>query len=92
MYPPDSPKRFAPVAHQKCLTDPAFWGSNMRRIRRFLRSVSTFLTNLCGALLKAVVISMALGMVVVSVMKYMGVPVPSASDLIGGISRLAKLS
>ena len=63
----------------------------MLRIRRFLRSVSTFLTNLCGALLKAVVTSMALGLVVVSVMKYMGVPVPSASDLIGGISRLANV-
>ncbi len=63
----------------------------MRRIKRFLRSASTFLTNLLGALLKAVVISMALGMVVVSVMKYMGVPVPSATDLIGGISRLANV-
>ena len=63
----------------------------MRRIKRFLRSASTFLTNLCGALLKAVVVSMALGMVVVSVMKYMGVPVPSANDLIGGISRLANV-
>ena len=63
----------------------------MRRIKRFLRSASTFLTNLFGALLKAVVVSMALGMVVVSVMKYMGVPVPSANDLIGGISRLANV-
>ena len=63
----------------------------MRRIKRFLRSASTFLTNLFGALLKAVVISMALGMVVVSVMKYMGVPVPSATELIGGISRLANV-
>lgn len=63
----------------------------MRRIRKFLRSVSIFLTNLCGALLKAVVTSMALGLVVVSVMKYMGVPVPSANDLIGGISRLANV-
>lgn len=63
----------------------------MRRIRRFLRSFLTFLSNLCGALLKALVISMALGLVVVSVMKYMGVPVPSATDLIGGISRLANV-
>ncbi|HEU4508166.1 MAG TPA: hypothetical protein VFR78_08015 [Pyrinomonadaceae bacterium] len=63
----------------------------MRRIRRFLRSASTFLNNLLGALLKAVVTSMALGLVVVSIMKYMGVPVPSASDLIGGISRLANV-
>jgi hypothetical protein len=63
----------------------------MRRIRRFLRSASTFLTNLFGALLKAVVTSLAVGLVVVSVMKYMGVPVPSARDLIGGISRLANV-
>jgi hypothetical protein len=34
---------------------------------------------------------MAVGLVVVAVMKYMGVPVPSASDLIGGISRLANV-
>ena len=53
-------------------------------MRRFLRSASTFLTNLCGALLKAVVTSMAVGLVVVSVMKYMGVPVPSATDLMEG--------
>ena len=37
------------------------------------------------------VTSLAVGFVVVSVMKYMGVPVPSATDLIGGISRLANV-
>jgi phosphate/sulfate permease len=41
------------------------------------------------AMLKAVVTSVVLGAVVVSVMQYMGVPVPSAHDLIGGLSRLA---
>jgi hypothetical protein len=52
--------------------------------------VSTFVNGLAGAALKALVTSMVLGVVVVSVMHYMGVPVPSAHDLIGGLSRLAR--
>ena len=60
------------------------------RIRRALRSVSTFVSGLFGAVLKAVVTSVVLGMVVVSVMHYMGVPVPRVNDLIGGLSQLAK--
>lgn len=59
------------------------------RMRRVLRSVSSFLTQLCAALLKAVVTSMVLGLFVVSIMHYMGVPVPSADDLLRGVSRLA---
>ena len=59
------------------------------RIRRFFRSVSAFLTQLSVALLKAVVTSMVLGIVVISIMHYMGVPVPSAADLLRGVSRLA---
>jgi hypothetical protein len=61
----------------------------MRKIRRASRSVSTFLTQLGTALVKTVVTSMVLGVVVVSVMHYMGVPVPSANDLLRGASRLA---
>jgi hypothetical protein len=61
----------------------------MRRIRRAFRAVSAFLTQLCAALLKAVVTSLILGFFLVSIMKYMGVPVPSATDVLGGISRLA---
>jgi hypothetical protein len=60
------------------------------RIRRVFRSVSTFVNGLAGAVVKAVVTSMVLGVVVVSVMHYMGVPVPSAHDLLGGLSRLAR--
>jgi hypothetical protein len=41
-------------------------------------------------MVKAVVTSMVLGIAVVSVMHYMGVPVPSANDLLGGLSRLAR--
>jgi len=59
------------------------------RMRRVFRRVSSFLTQLCVALLKAVVISMVLGVFLVSVMHYMGVPVPSAGDLLRGVSRLA---
>ena len=61
----------------------------MRRIRRFFRAVSVFLTQLGAAFVKAIVTSMVLGVVVVSIMHYMGVPVPSAADLLRGVSRLA---
>ena len=61
----------------------------MRRIRRVLRSLAMFLSNLVGALLKAVVTSMVVGVFVVSVMHYMGVPIPSAMELLRGVSRLA---
>jgi hypothetical protein len=60
------------------------------RIRRVFRSVSTFVSGVAGAAVKAVVTSMVVGVVVVSVMHYMGVPVPSAHDLLGGLSKLAR--
>jgi phosphate/sulfate permease len=59
------------------------------RMRRLFRSLSAFLTQLGAAMLKAIVTSAVLGVVLVSVMQYMGVPVPSAHDLIGGLTRLA---
>jgi hypothetical protein len=59
------------------------------RIRRYLRKVSSFLTQLGVALLKAVLTTFILGVVVVSVMHYMGVPVPSSEDLWRGVERLA---
>ena len=59
------------------------------RIRRYSRKISTFLTQLGAALLKAVLTSFILGIVVVSIMHYMGVPVPSGDDLLRGVSRLA---
>lgn len=52
--------------------------------------MSTFVSGLAGATVKALVTSMVVGVVVVSVMHYMGVPVPSAHDLLGGLSRLAR--
>ena len=61
------------------------------RIRRVLRSLSTFVSGLFGALLKAIVTSVVLGIVLVSVMRYMGVPVPRINDLIGGLSELAHI-
>ncbi|HKG96724.1 MAG TPA: hypothetical protein VKA97_02875 [Pyrinomonadaceae bacterium] len=61
------------------------------RIRRVLRSVSKFMTQLGAALLKAVVTSVVLGVVVVSIMHYMGVPVPSTADLLRGVSKLAHI-
>jgi len=61
----------------------------MRRIRRYLRKFSSFLTQLSVALLKAAVTSVVLGVVVISIMHYMGVPVPSGDDLLRGVERLA---
>jgi len=59
------------------------------RIRRYAKKFSSFLTQLCAALLKALVTSVLLGVVVVSIMHYMGVPVPSGDDLLRGVERLA---
>jgi hypothetical protein len=59
------------------------------KIRRVVKKVSSFVAQLGVALLKAALTSAILGMVVVSVMHYMGVPVPSADDLLRGVSRLA---
>jgi len=61
------------------------------KIRRVLKKVSSFVAQLGVALLKAVLTSAILGMLVVSVMHYMGVPVPSAADLLRGVSRLANV-
>jgi hypothetical protein len=59
------------------------------KIQRILTHVSLFLTQLGAALVKAVLATVILGVVLVSVMHYMGVPVPSADDLLRGVSRLA---
>lgn len=63
----------------------------MRRMRRGFRSFSLFLSHLCGGLLRAVVTSMIVGAFLISIMHYMGVPVPSAVDLLRGVSRLANV-
>jgi hypothetical protein len=59
------------------------------RVQRYLRKVSKFMTQLGAALLKAVLTTFILGIVVVSIMHYMGVPVPSSDDLLRGVERLA---
>ena len=61
----------------------------MRRIRRIFRSVSAFVAPLSVAFVKAVATSAVLGVCVVMIMHYMGVQVPSAYDLLRGVSRLA---
>ena len=61
------------------------------RIRRILKRVSSFLTQLGAALVKAVLTTAILGVVLVSVMHYMGVPIPSTDDLLRGVSRLANV-
>lgn len=63
--------------------------SIQRSIRNGFRSFSLFLSHLCGALLKTVLTSIIVGMFVISIMHYMGVPVPSAIELLRGVSRLA---
>ena len=72
-----------------CLTELVSGGIKTMRMRRVVRSVSTFTTQLFAALLKAVITSMVLGLIVVTIMHHMGVPVPSMSDLLRGVSRLA---
>ena len=62
------------------------------RIRRAVRSVSTFVSGVAGAAIKAVAMSVVVGVVLVSVMHYMGVPVPRAHELLGGLTRLVRLS
>jgi hypothetical protein len=59
------------------------------RIRRYAKKFSSFLTRLSVALLKAAVTSVLLGVVIISIMHYMGVPVPSGDDLLRGVTRLA---
>ena len=44
--------------------------------------MSTFGSNFFGAVLKVVVTSLAVGMFVVSIMHYFGLPVPGANDLL----------
>ena len=59
------------------------------RIQRYLRKVSKFTTQVGAALVKAVLTTFILGIVVVSIMHYMGVPVPTSDDLLRGVERLA---
>ena len=59
------------------------------RIRRYVRKVSKFTTQVGAALVKAVLTTFILGVVVVAIMHYMGVPVPSSDDLLRGVERLA---
>ena len=67
-------------------------------MRRVVRAVSTFVTQFCIALVKAVVMCVVLGLVLVTIMHSMGVPfeglvgrdgLPSAADMLRGVSRLA---
>ena len=59
------------------------------RVQRYLRKVSKFTTQLGAAMVKAVLTTFILGVVVVAIMHYMGVPVPSGDDLLRGVERLA---
>ena len=47
------------------------------------------MSQLGAALLKALLTTVVLGIIVVSIMHYMGVPVPSGDDLMRGVERLA---
>ena len=47
------------------------------------------MTQLGAALFKAVLTTMVLGLVVVTIMHHVGVPVPSAAELLRGVERLA---
>jgi antibiotic biosynthesis monooxygenase (ABM) superfamily enzyme len=58
-------------------------------MRRVVRAVSSFLIQLFAALLKTVVTTLVVGLVLVTLMHYMGIPVPSAADMLRGVERLA---
>ena len=64
----------------------------MRRIRRFFRAGAGFLTQLGAALIKTIVTSVVVCFVVVTVMHYMGVPVPNPTDLLRGVIRFVRLT
>ena len=64
----------------------------MSRIRRFSRAFSGFLPQLGVALIKTILTSLVVGFVVVSLMHYMGVPVPTPADLVRGVVRLVRLT
>ena len=59
------------------------------RMRRAVRSVSTFLTQLGAAFLKAALTGVVLGVVLITIMHHIGIPVPSATELLRGVERLA---
>ena len=59
------------------------------RMRRAAESVSTFMSQLFAALLKTLVTSAVLGLVLVTIMHHMGVPVPNVYELLRGVERLA---
>ena len=61
------------------------------KIERILKKVSSFVTQLAIALMKAVRTSVIVGVVLVTAMHYMGVPVPTATELLRGVSRLANV-
>ena len=61
------------------------------KIERILKKVSSFVTQLAIALMKAVLTSVIVGVVLVAAMHYMGVPVPTATELLRGVSRLANV-
>ena len=61
------------------------------KIERIVKKVSSFVTQLAIALMKAVLTSFIVGVVLVTAMHYMGVPVPTATELLRGVSRLANV-
>lgn len=61
------------------------------KIERILKKVSSFVSQLAIALMKAVLTSVIVGVVLVTAMHYMGVPVPTATELLRGVSRLANV-
>jgi hypothetical protein len=61
---------------------------------RFFRILTTFLQNFLSAVVRAVVTTFVFGLCVVVVAHYMGVPLPSARQVLRefeGISKLARV-
>lgn len=59
---------------------------------QFFRFLSESLTKAFGAALRAFVTSLAFGAVLISVLHLLGVPLPSAHDLVNGFEGLSRLA
>jgi hypothetical protein len=60
-------------------------------IQRFFMKASSFATKLGTALVKALLTTLVVGVFLMTVMHAMGVPVPTAHELLRGVSRLANV-
>lgn len=59
---------------------------------RFFQALSQFLQQIFSAMVRAFVTTLVFGVCVVGLMHYLGMPVPSPSQLLHGLEGLSKLA